>query len=159
MVEVSITSVLLMVILLAVFSQLDSISGAQAYQADRTKNLDDMRGVLNQMTKELRQASTVSESVSTATTITFSTAVNGTSTQMTYTATGTTLTKQAGAGTAFTLLKNLASTSLFTYTSANSGVQWVEINLQVTPARSPATTLVLDSEINLRNRTSTLTGA
>lgn len=159
-VEVAITSALLMIILLAIFNTLDSVSSSQAFQADRTKNLDDMRTILNKMTKELRQASTVSESTSTASSITFTTSINDVATQITYNASGTTLTKKTGSAAAFPVLTNLASTSLFNYVTADSitGVQWVEINLQVTPARRPTTTLVLDSEINLRNRTAALEG-
>ena len=160
-VELMITSALLILVVLTALSAFDTVSGSQAYQADRTKNLDDMRNVLNRMTRELRQASSITEASSTATSVTFTSAINGTATQINYTASGTTLSKTIGAGTAFTVLHNLASTSLFTYVSASSvtGVQWVEINLQVTPARHPTTTLVLDSEVNLRNRTAVLTGS
>ena len=58
-----------------------------------------------------------------------------------------------------TVLTGLASTSLFTYVTAPPvpGAQWVQINLQVRPKRSPETILVLDSEVNLRNRTGALT--
>ncbi len=159
-VELMITSALLILVLLSVLSAFDTVSGAQAFQADRTKNLDDMRNVLNRMTRELRQASTVNEAASTTTSITFTTAINGTPTQVVYSATGTTLTKQIGSGSAFIALKNLATTSIFAYVTGgtSTGVQWVDINLQVTPARHPATTLVLDSEVNLRNRTAALTG-
>jgi hypothetical protein len=150
-----------MVVLLAVFDSLDTISKSQAYQADRTQNLDDMRGVLNRMTKDLRQATSVDESVSTASTITFTTYIDGVSTPIVYTASGTNLTRKVGTNAPFTVLKNLASTDVFTYVAATdvTGVQWVEIELQVHPARSPDTTLVLDSEVNLRNRTAALTGS
>ena len=161
-VELCITSALLMLVLLSVFSALDNVSGAQAYQADRTQNLDNMRGVLNKMTKELRQATAVSDPpVSTASSITFSTSINGVSTQIVYTATGGNLTKKVGTATAFTALKNLANTNIFGYVSADkvTGIQWVSIELSVKPARHPDTTLVLNSEINLRNRTSALTGS
>ena len=50
-----------MVVLLAAFNSFDTISKSQAYQADRTQNLDDMRGVLQRMTKELRQATSVTD--------------------------------------------------------------------------------------------------
>ncbi len=160
-IEVMITSAILLVVLLATLSSFETVSNAQAYQADRTKTLDDMRGVLNRLTKDLRQATTVAEASSTASTITFTTAINGASTQVVYVASGTRLTRQIGTAPAFTVLTGLATTSIFTYVSAGSltGVQWVEMNLQVTPARLPTTTLVLDSEVNLRNRTSALTAS
>ena len=64
----------------------------------------------------------------------------------------------------FTVLPHLDSGStatLFTRTRATlvTGVQWVEIDLNVNPARRPTTTLELQSQVNLRNRTSSLTGA
>ena len=43
-----------MVVLLAIFDSLDTVSKSQAYQADRTQSIDDMRGALNRLTKELR---------------------------------------------------------------------------------------------------------
>ena len=156
-----ISSAILLIVLVAILSTFESVSTAQAYQADRIQNLDQMRGVLNRMTKDLRQATAVDETVSTATTITFTTPINGVSTQIVYAASGTTLTRKVGSATAFPVLKNLASTSVFTYVTADyvTGIQWVGMNLQVTPARTPDTTLVLDSEVNLRNRTSALEGS
>ncbi len=154
-----ITSALLLVVLVATLKSLESVSTAQAFQANRSSTLDEMRGVLNRMTKDLRQASSVNATVSTASTITYTTAINGTSTQVVYTASGSTLTRKVGTGTAFTVMSHLASTSVFNYVDPGTGIQWVEMNLQVTPARLPTTTLVLDSEVNLRNRTTALTGS
>lgn len=165
--ELCITSALLLLVLMSVLSALDSVSGAQAYQADRTQNLDNMRGVLNTMTKELRQATAVSDT-STASSLTFSTSINGVSTQIVYTVTGTgttrILTKQMGSAAAYTALAHLdpdQTTAVFTYVIADNvtGIQWVKIDLEVSPARHPETTLVLESEINLRNRTTALTGS
>lgn len=161
-VEAIITTALLMIVLLTVFNSLDTVSKSQAYQADRTQNLDEMRNVLNRMTREMRQATTiVNPTPATPSTVSFNTAVNGTSTTIVYNASGTTLTRKVGSGAAFTVLTNLASTSIFTLVSATTvtGVQWIEIDLQVTPKKSPTTTLRLESEVNLRNRTSALTGS
>ena len=47
-VELSITTALLMVVLLAVFNSFDTVSKSQAFQADRSVIINDMRGVLNQ---------------------------------------------------------------------------------------------------------------
>ena len=160
-IELMISSAILLIVLLATLSAFESVSNAQAYQADRTQNLDEMRGVLNRMTKDLRQANAVDETASTANTITFTTPVNGVSTQVVYNASGTTLTRTVGSGNAFPVLRHLASTSIFSYVNADdvTGIQWVGMNLQVTPGRIPNTTLVLDSEVNLRNRTSALEGS
>ncbi len=167
-VELMITSALLLVVLLAAFNALDTVSGAQAFQTDRSQVLDDMRTVMNKMTRELRQATAVQDIPNPATlslttsTITYTTSINNTATAVVYTASGTTLTRKVGTAAAFTVLKNLdpASLNIFTLRRATSvtGVQWVEIDLLVNPARRPTTTLELQSEINLRNRTSILTG-
>ena len=158
-----ITSALLLVVLVATLKSLESVSSAQAYQANRSSTLDEMRGVLNRMTKDLRQATSVDVTASFPSTITYTTAINGTATQVIYTASGTPpnaiLTRKVGSATAFTVMSHLASTSVFTYVNPGTGIQWVEMNLQVIPARLPTTTLVLDSEVNLRNRTTALTGS
>lgn len=163
-----ITSALLLVVLITVFNALDTVSGAQAYQTDRSQVLDDMRNVMNKMTRELRQATAVqdipvaTQLVLTTPTVTYTTSINNTATAVVYTASGTSLTRKVGSAAAFTVLKNLDPTALniFTLRRATSvtGVQWVEIDLTVNPARRPTTTLELQSEINLRNRTSILTG-
>ena len=169
-VELMITSALLLIVLLTVFNALDSVSASQAYQSDRTKVLDDMRNVMNKMTRELRQATAVQEISDptvlsqTSSSLTYTTSTNGTATDIVYTASGTNLTRKVGSATAFTVLANLdpgSTASLFTRTRATlvTGVQWVEIDLKVNPARRPTTTLELQSQVNLRNRTSSLTGA
>ncbi|MGZ6930131.1 MAG: hypothetical protein ACXVK4_06295 [Acidimicrobiia bacterium] len=161
LVELIIASALLLLVIVTVLSALDNVSNSQAYQADRSVTLDDMRNVINRMTKDLRQATSINDCTATPSTVTFTTYINGVGTVIVYNASGTTLTRKVGSGSAFTVLKNLASTSIFTCTSASdvTGVQWVEIDLKVTPKRSPTTTLELDSEVNLRNRTANLTGS
>jgi Tfp pilus assembly protein PilW len=168
-VEVAITSALLMVVLLAVFNSFDTISKSQAFQADRSIAIDDMRNALNKMTKEIRQATSVTQPASTpSSTLTYVTYVNGVSTTITYTVTGTctatsptcVLTRKVGTANAFTVLKRLTSANVFTPTSATdvTGIQWVEIDLSVSPPKSPSTTLTLQSKVNLRNRTAALSG-
>lgn len=159
-VELLIASSILLIVLLATFSSFESVSTSAAYQADRTKVLGDMRGTLNRLTRDLRQASAIDEAASTASTITYTTPINGVHTEIVYTASGTTLTRKVGTASPFTVLTGLATTSVFSYVSADAstGVQWVEMNIRVIPARLPSTVLVLDSEVNLRNRTTDLTG-
>jgi Tfp pilus assembly protein PilW len=159
-IELMISSALLLIVLVAVLSTFESVSTSQAFQADRSQNLDDMRGVLNRMTKDLRQATTV-DAASTPSNITFTTAINGVNTPIIYTASGTTLTRKVGSAAPFTVIKNLANTDIFSYVKADplTGIQWVGMNLQVRPARLPDTTLVLDSEVNLRNRTAAIEGS
>ena len=103
-----------MVVLVAIFNSLDTVSKSQAFQADRTQNIDDMRGVLNRMTKELRQATSVTEPTTTPSpTLTYVTYLDDQPTTITYTASGTTLTRKVGAANPFPVLTHLASTDVF----------------------------------------------
>lgn len=148
-----------MLILAVIFASLEQVVKSEAYSADRTASIDAMRLTLNRMTRELRQASSVDGVTSTPSRIEFDTYAGGSPRHVVYDASGTTLTRKLGSGNAVTVLTGLASTNLFTYVSAPPvpGAQWVQINLQVRPKRSPDTVLVLDSEVNLRNRTGALT--
>jgi Tfp pilus assembly protein PilW len=173
-VEMAITVSLLLVVLLTIFNSFDTVSKSQAFQADRSITINDMRNVLNRMTKELRQATSVTQPASTpSSTLTYVTYLNDVSTSITYTATGTydssgvctststcQLTRQVGTNAAFTVLKRLTNSNVFTAVSATdvTGIQWVEIDMSVNPIKSPSTTLTLESKVNLRNRTATLTG-
>ena len=154
LIELLITVSLLMVVGVVILQTLDSVTRSQAYQADRTESLDSMRLVLNTMTKELRQATAVDDATSTASHISFTTYVRGVTRTVTYDATGTTLQRRLDAGAWIPVQTGLATTSIFSYQTAPPvpGAQWVRIVLQVKPKRDPETTLVLDSEVNLRNR-------
>ncbi len=160
LIELMIASTLLLVVLLVTFDALDTTSKSQAYQTNRSSTLDEMRGVLSRMTKDLRQATSIDESASSTSTVTFTTYVNDVSTQVVYTASGTTLTRKVGSGNPVTIETHLSDTAVFGFNPelGGSGVQWVDITLTVSPKGYPTTTLVLDSEVNLRNRTSALTG-
>ncbi len=154
LIELLITVSLLMVVGFVLIQTLDTFTRTEAYQADRTQSLDSMRLVLNGMTKELRQATAVDDANSTASHISFTTYVRGVTRTVTYDATGTTLKRRLDAGAWITVQSGLATTTIFSYQTAPPvpGAQWVRIVLQVKPKRDPETTLVLDSEVNLRNR-------
>jgi prepilin-type N-terminal cleavage/methylation domain-containing protein len=165
LVELLITIALLGIVLGVVFDSLGSVTNSEAYQTDRTTNLDNMRTTLNQMTKLLRQGLDVTPG-SSLTRLEFDTYVGGTATHILYTldGTGTQLLEKVGSGPSATVLRNLVAnppSPLFCYTDASAvcgsvggaATQWVQIALQVHPARSPNTTLELDSQVNLRNRT------
>ena len=137
-----------MVVLLAVFNSFDTVSKSQAFQADRSVMIDDMRNVLNKMTKELRQATSVTQPATTpSNTLTYVTYINGTSTTVTYTVTGTC---QPGRPTARSPARSAPAArtpcssasrapDVFTPTSATdvTGIQWVEIDLSATPVEEP----------------------
>lgn len=159
-VEMVITSALLIIVILTVLGAFDQVSKSQAFQADRTQSLDDMRNALNKMTHELRQATAITDCGTDASSVTFTTYVNGTPTAVTYAVSGTTLTRKVGTATAFTFLKYVADPKVFSCRSATSvtGVQWVDIDLNVTPRKMPTTNLELTTTVNLRNRTANLAG-
>lgn len=159
-VEMVITSALLLLVIVSVLGAFEQISTSQAFQADRTAAIDDMRNVLNKMTRDLRQATDITDCGTDSSSVSFTTYVNGTPTPVAYSMSGTNLQRTEGTGSAFTVLKNMASDQIFTCKSATdvTGVQWVDIDLQVTPRKLPTTTLELTSEVNLRNRTASLSG-
>jgi hypothetical protein len=144
-----------MLVLGVLFTTLDNVVKSQAYTADRTAALGTMRVTLNVMTRELRQASSVNEATSTTSRIEFDTYGAEGPRHVVYDATGTTLTRSVDGGSAVSVLTGLASTNVFSYVTAPPvpGAQWVHINLRVRPSHAPETVLVLDSEVNLRNRT------
>lgn len=148
-----------MLVVGVILSSLQEVMQAEAYTADRTASLDSMRLTLNRMTRELRQASSVDETTSTPSRIEFDTYGPEGTRHVVYDLTGTTLTRAVNSGTPVTSLTGIASASIFTYVTAPPvpGAQWVRINLAVRPKRTPDTILILDSEVNLRNRTGALT--
>jgi type II secretory pathway pseudopilin PulG len=166
-VELLVTIALLGIVLTTVFDAVMSVTNAEVYQSDRTANLDNMRTTLNQMTKLLRQGVQVTAG-SNATRLEFDTYVGASPTHILYTLDGTStqLLQKIGTGPSVTVLRNLVANPpkpLFCYTdpsavcgsAGGTTTHWVQIALQVHPARSPNTTLELDSQVNLRNRRGT----
>jgi hypothetical protein len=147
-----------LIVLGVIYASLDEVTKSEAYSADRTQSLDDMRITLNRMTRELRQASAVNESTSTGSRNEFDTYGGGSTRHVVYNVAGSSLTRAVNGGTPTTVLRGLSSPNLFVYVAAPPipGAQWVRVNLQVRPKRTPDTVLILDSEVNLRNRTGAL---
>ena len=157
LVELLIYSGLLLLVITAALSSLESVTNAQAFQVDRSESLTSMRITLNRMTKELRQATEVDTAASSSSAITFTTYVGGVTHTLTYRASGTVLTRAIDGGTAISVLNHIASTSLFTTVAGSTAadIQWVRISLRVTATKGADTVLALDSEVNLRNNHST----
>src|SRR3954462_4561771 len=97
LIELVITCSLLMLVIGVILASLDQVMKTEAYTADRTESLDNMRLTLNRMTREIRQASNVNETTSTPSRIEFDTYATGGTRHVTYVATGTDLTRQIGA--------------------------------------------------------------
>jgi prepilin-type N-terminal cleavage/methylation domain-containing protein len=151
LIEVMITVALLAVVVGALLTIFESVQRSAAFVQNRSETLDSMRLVVDQMTKEIRQASSVS-ATSTASTITMNTYVLGVPKTIVYEASGSSLTRSVDGGPAVVLQTRLTSTSIFTYTDSVTNVQLVGLTLTVHPLHRPNTNLVLTSEARLRNR-------
>ena len=151
MIEVLITVTLLAIVLGALLTVFESVQRSTAFVQNRSESLDSMRLVLDEMTKEIRQATSVS-AASTASYLDMTTYVLGVSKHIVYQATGTTLTRSVDGGSAVTMQSRITSTSIFTFTDSVTNVELVGLTLSVHPINRPDTTLVLSSEARLRNR-------
>lgn len=145
---------LLLVVMGSILGVFGVVQRQSAYVKDRSETLDTMRIAVDRMTKEIRQARVVEpDGTSPASRFEMTTFLLGVEADIVYAVTGGSLTRSVNGGTADVLQKNLASTDLFTYTSDTSGVvQVVSFSLSVHPPRRPDTTLVLNSEVRLRNK-------
>jgi hypothetical protein len=142
---------LLSIVLVSLLTIFTSVQRSTAFVQNRSEALDEMRLVIDQMTKEIRQATSVSAS-STASMLSMNTYVLGVAKQIVYQASVSGLTRAVNGGTPQVLAKNLASFNVFTYTDSVTTVQLVGMTLQVHPKFRPDTVLVLASEARLRNR-------
>jgi len=142
------TSLLLVVVgsLLGIFV---AVQRTAAFTQSRVESTDQMRIAMETLTKELRQASSIT-SDSDASTLTMATYINGNPVQVTYTVSGETLYRETGI-TFAPVLDDLADGNVFTYTPSAEGAQVVAVNFDVHPKQHPDTTLSLTSEVRLRN--------
>lgn len=146
------TVALLGVVLGGLLTVFESVQRSATFVQERSETLDEMRIALDQMTKEIRQAQEV-ETTSTASRIEMTSYILGVQKTIVYEVTGTTLTKNVGSAGAVPIQTHVADTNLFTYTVDAGGViQLVTLDLQVHPVRRPDTTVVLTSEVRLRNQ-------
>ena len=142
---------LLAVVIGSMLGVFESVQRSTAFVQNRSEALDSMRLAVDEMTKDIRQATSIAAN-STSNYIDMTTYVLGVSKEIVYQASGTTLTRKVGTGTAVTIQTRLTSTDLFAYTDSVSDVSLVGLTLSVNPLNRPDTTLVLTSEVRLRNR-------
>jgi type II secretory pathway component PulJ len=151
LIELTVTCGLLMVVIGSIALQLNGAQRTQHYATDRAAILDETRASMARMTKDLRQASAIDPS-SDDDHLVMTTYVGSVNKTVTYNIAGTNLTRAVSGKTGSeTLQRNLASTSIFTYSPSASVAQIVGIRLEVTPPASPDTTVGLTSEVELRN--------
>lgn len=133
---------------LAVFT---SVQKNTVRQTARAQAVDELRLVMDRLTRETRQASVI-RTTSGPSLLDMDTYVNGVAHRVTYTASGTNLTRAVDGGTALTVLQRLVSTSLFTYTPVRAPTG-IEVALRIRPEhfQVDTATVSLSSEVKLRN--------
>jgi type II secretory pathway pseudopilin PulG len=142
---------LLLVVLASILGIFQVVQRQTAFVKDRTEILDSMRNSIDRMTKEIRQA-TIVEPASTSTKLEMTTYILGVEKEIVYEAAGEVLTRSVEGGTPVVLQDALSDGNVFTYTADTGGViQVVTMSLSVHPLRQPETTLVLTSEVRIRN--------
>jgi hypothetical protein len=146
---------LLLIVVGALLGIFTSVQRSASFVQERAETLDSMRLAVDQMTKEIRQARSVTpDALDPGGKLQMSTYILGVSRTITYAVSGENLMRSVNGGTAVVVQGNLSSPAPFSYTSDPSGVvQVVAVNLQVHPIRRPNTIVVLSSEVRLRNRT------
>lgn len=145
-IEVGVTLLMMAVItaaFLTVFARV--LTDTETVQA-RRDYLNDMRLAMEQMTKHIRQATAVDTMQ--VDYIGMDTLIDGTPTQVNYRVVGTDLVKEVDGGASVPILSNLATSSIFTYTTVDGTLQEVDILFTVDTGRS---TLDLRSEVEMRN--------
>lgn len=142
---------LLVIVLASIMGVFQVVQRQTAFVKDRSETLDEMRIAVDRMTKEIRQASIVQPD-STPSRLEMTTYVLGVQKEIVYQAVGEELTRSVDGGSEVVLQEDLTDVNVFSYTGDTGGVvQVVALTLNVHPERTPETTLVLTSEVRLRN--------
>jgi len=150
-VELLVTMAVMSIIVGAVIVVWNAAQHGESTTTSRSVDLNNMRLAMQQMTKDIRQASNVH--TQTASSFDADTYIEGAKHRVAYTASGTTLTRKVDGGTAITLLDNLASTDVFTYTTDGNLLLQVTVLLTVDQTSGEGT-LNLQSDVQTRNLTS-----
>jgi hypothetical protein len=151
-IELSITMGILLIVMGSLLSVFAAAQRTQSFATNRSETLDEMRLSMDQMSKDIRQA-TVIDGSSNASRLEMDTYVLGAVQHVVYEATGSALSRSIGSSTGIPMQTRLVTTSLFSYTPSVTGAQVVSVTLRVSPRNAPNTVLDLTSEIRLRNST------
>ena len=152
LVEQLVVMAILMIVVTGMLGFFATLQKTTVRQTARGQALDDVRLVMERLTKETRQMSAI-RSASGASVLDMDTYEDGVARRVTYTASGTTLTRSVNGGTALTVLRRLTTTSLFTYSPSVATPTDITIVLTARPEHyvSDAATVSLESEVKLRN--------
>lgn len=130
-----------------------SAQRSQAFVTDRSQALDGLRMAMNQMTKEVRQATWV-DPASTTSSLRITTYVNSLEETITWRVVAATarLERVDGLGNVVPVLDRVVGTTPFAYSPTIAAASVLRVWLQAKPKNSPNTVLELTSELRLRNR-------
>jgi len=149
--ELVVVTTLLMIVMTSILTSFEVVQKASVRESSRSEETDNVRLAMEQMTKEVRQATDV-RAGSSASFLDIDTYLNGVATHVSYTASGTTLNRTAN-GVTLPLLVRLSTTSLFTYDPSVTEPSVITITIQDSPQyfKTDSTLITLTSEIQLRN--------
>ncbi|TMK82609.1 MAG: hypothetical protein E6G46_05745 [Actinobacteria bacterium] len=149
--ELVVVTTLLMIVMTAILTSFEVVQKASVRESSRSEEMDTVRLAMEQMTKEIRQATDVRVG-SSASFLDIDTYLNGVATHISYTATGTTL-KRTANGVTLTLLDRLSTTSLFSYDPSVTDPSVITVTIQSSPQyfKTDSTLITLTSEIKIRN--------
>lgn len=143
---------LLSLVMVVLLSSLWTVQRNEQFSRGRTEALDSMRGSLDRMTKDLRQAYSINGTPD-AQTLDVNTYVNGVKTRILYDMTGSTLIRRVNGGPPIPLVKGLWSDSIFSYAPDPTNPDVVSIVFVVKPPNLPDTKLTLNADVTFRNMT------
>ena len=133
---------------------LESGTKVQALQQTKSEKLDELRGAVARMTKEVRQAVNVYRS-STGSRLDMLTYIDGALHQIVYDASGDTVTRTVDGGSAVPIASRVQNpTEMFTYAPASwsgNGPSMVAVSLTAKPSAAGSTALTLSTNVYLRN--------
>lgn len=144
---------LLMIVMTAFLTFFSTLQRTSVRQIARGQANDDVRVVMQRMTKEMRQLSTL-RAGSGPSVLDMDTFVDGVAKRITYTASGEVLTRAVDGGAALVVLERLTTTNVFTYAPSLAAPTDITIFLQIRSEKFKAdqALISLTSEVKLRNR-------
>ena len=145
----------LLVVMGSILGVFGVVQRQSAYVKDRSETLDTMRIAVDRMTKEIRQARVVEpDGTAPASRFEMTTFLLGVEADIVYAVAGGSLTRSVNGGTADVIQNDLASTEPVHLHGGHLRCRAGGLLLACTvhPPRRPDTTLVLNSEVRLRNK-------
>jgi hypothetical protein len=142
---------LLMIVMTSILTAFEVIQKASVRESSRSEESDQVRLAMEQITKEVRQASDV-RAGSSGSYLDVDTYINGVATHISYLASGSTLTRTVN-GQTLTLLERLATSNIFAYDPSVTTPSVITVTLEASPQyfKTDPALVTLTSEIKLRN--------